>query len=104
MEKLKGFQKKYLRENAHKLKPVVIIGQKGITDHLLQSIDASLSAHELIKIKFIDYKEKQQKKDMLAIIENKEKCEVAGLVGHIAIIFRQNKNPDKRKIVLPVSK
>lgn len=101
MEKLKGFQKKYLREVAHKLKPVVIIGQKGISDPLLKSIDESLAAHELIKIKFIDFKEKPQKKALLETIEAMNQCEVVGLTGHIAIVFKQNKNPDKQKIRLP---
>ena len=32
MKKLESFQRKYLRGLAHKLKPVVLIGQKGLTD------------------------------------------------------------------------
>ncbi|MCG6880306.1 MAG: YhbY family RNA-binding protein [Deltaproteobacteria bacterium] len=38
-DKLEGFQRKYLRGLAHKLKPVVSIGQKGITDTLNRSIN-----------------------------------------------------------------
>jgi RNA-binding protein len=101
MEKLKGSQKKYLREIAHGLKAVVIIGHKGITEPLIQSINESLSAHELIKIKFIDFKEKPQKIAMLETIETMSQCEMIGLTGHVAILFKQNKNPEKRKIKLP---
>ena len=32
MKKLKSFQRKYLRGLSHKLKTVVLIGQKGLTD------------------------------------------------------------------------
>ena len=40
-----------LRGEAHKLKPVVIIGDKGLTDEVLAEIDRSLRAHELIKVR-----------------------------------------------------
>ena len=101
MDTLKGYQKKYLRELAHKLKPVVFVGQKGVTDTLLQSIDASLHAHELIKIKFIDHKEKDQKQSLLTQIEKSLGCGIAGLIGHVAIVYREHPDPEKRKITLP---
>ena len=43
--------KKLLRKNSYSLKPVVIIGQNGLTDAVLSEIDASLNAHELIKVR-----------------------------------------------------
>ncbi|UCF93353.1 MAG: YhbY family RNA-binding protein [Desulfobacterales bacterium] len=64
MKKLDGYQAQYLKGLAHGLKPVVAVGQKGITASLIRSIDAALERHELIKIKFIDFKGKSQKKDL----------------------------------------
>ncbi|MFH1674895.1 MAG: YhbY family RNA-binding protein [Pseudomonadota bacterium] len=52
MKKLKGFQRKYLRGLTHKLKPVVLIGQKGLTDKVLWSTEKAFEDHELIKIKW----------------------------------------------------
>ncbi len=103
MEKLKGFQKKYLRGLAHELKPVVMVGQKGLVEAVIRSLDEALDTHELIKVKFIDFKEKEQKKAITENIEKETGCEVAGLIGHNAIFFRQHKDPDKRKITLPKS-
>ncbi|HEX3060273.1 MAG TPA: YhbY family RNA-binding protein, partial [Usitatibacter sp.] len=40
-----------LRAAAHKLSPIVIIGDKGLTDEVLAEIDRSLKAHELIKVR-----------------------------------------------------
>ena len=57
VENLKSYQKKFLRELAHDLKPIVFIGQKGITPTLLDSLNQALSDHELIKIKFIEFKD-----------------------------------------------
>jgi RNA-binding protein YhbY len=52
MEKLKGFQRKYLRGLANSMKPVVFIGQKGLTPALRLSTENALNRHELIKVKF----------------------------------------------------
>ena len=101
MKKLQGFQKKYLRGLAHGLKPVVFIGQKGLTDTVVQSINEALNSHELIKVKFIDFKEKEHKKKIAETIEQQTGCEQAGMIGHTAIFYRQHTDPQKRKIKIP---
>jgi RNA-binding protein len=101
MEALKGFQKKFLKALAHGRKPVVFIGPKGITDNLIGSIHDALNTHELIKIKFVEFKEKQQKVGMAEVIEAEASCRFVGMIGHIAIFYRQHPDPDKREIKLP---
>jgi len=98
---MKGFQRRYLRGVAHGLKPVVIIGQKGCTDKLLAAINEALNTHELIKIKFIDFKEKAAKEKIIGSLEQKAFCEMVGGIGHIAILYRRHPDPEKRKITLP---
>ena len=99
--KLKGFQKKYLRGLAHKAKPVVFIGRNGITDTLNRSINDALTAHELIKIKYIDFKEKEKKTEIAGIIEKTHGCEMVGMIGHTAMFYRRHPDDEKRKIVVP---
>ena len=101
MKKLTGIQAKHLRGLAHGLKPVVFVGQKGVTDALITSTEQAFERRELIKIKFIDFKEKKQKKDIAEIIEAKTGCFLAGMIGHVAIFYRQHDDPEKRKVVLP---
>jgi RNA-binding protein len=101
MGKLKGFQKKYLRGLAHNLKPVVLIGQKGLTDELIKSADQALDRHELIKVKFNEFKEKGQKAEITAELCKKIRAEMSGTIGHIAILYREQEDPDKKKIFLP---
>mgnify|MGYP001466916955 CR=1 FL=1 len=48
---LSGKQKRYLRGLAHPLKPVVQVGQKGLSEALLKQINMQLDIHELIKVK-----------------------------------------------------
>lgn len=101
---LTSSQAKYLRGLAHNLEPVVFVGQKGFTDTLVQSVDASLTAHELIKIKFIDFKEKAQKQELTEQITKATNSALAGLIGHVAIIYRPHPQTEKRKIKLPAKK
>jgi RNA-binding protein len=101
MDKLKGFQKKYLRGLAHSLKPVVLIGQKGLTNELVKSTDQALNRHELIKIRFNEFKEKEQKAEITEMLCNATNAEVAGAIGHMVILYREQKDPEKKRIVLP---
>ena len=101
MKKLTSIQAKYLRGLAHALKPVVFVGQKGITPALVNSTVEAFQRHELIKVKFVDFKQKEHKKEIAAAIENKTNCRMAGMIGHIAIFYKPHTDPEKRKIVLP---
>ena len=101
MKKLTSGQAKYLRSLAHSLKPVVFVGQKGLTQALANSTVEAFQRHELIKVKFVDFKQKEQKKEIAADIENKTDCRMAGMLGHIAIFYKPHTDPEKRKIVLP---
>ena len=98
---LQGYQRKFLRGLAHRLKPVVLIGQSGLTEAVLKSADAALNNHELIKIKFNAFKEKDRKKKIISAIETKTRSDSVGLIGHTAIFYREQTDPDKRQIQLP---
>lgn len=101
VKKLDTFHKKYLRGVAHHLQPIVFLGQKGVTPAFIDSLNEALNRHELVKIKFIDFKKKQQKQEITDDIEKNTGCELAGMIGHMAVFYRQQKDPKKRKIVLP---
>lgn len=101
MQELKGFQTKYLRGLAHKLQPVVYVGQKGVTDAVSDTLEDALSTHELVKVRFVENKEKNTKKMISTELEKRTGSCLAGLIGHVAIFFRPHPDPDKRKIVLP---
>ncbi|MCG8640995.1 MAG: YhbY family RNA-binding protein [Desulfobacterales bacterium] len=101
MKELKGSQRKYLRGLAHKLNPSAFIGQKGVTPALLEEIEQALDAGELIKVKFVDFKEKDQKTELLENIVSSTRSHLAGMIGHVAILYRQNADVEKRSIKLP---
>lgn len=96
---LSGSQKKYLRGLAHHLKPTVFIGKQGVTEAVMSSLDQALNDHELIKVKFVDFK--GAKKELSREIAEKSSSQLIGLIGNIAIIFRRHPDRDQRKIKLP---
>jgi len=99
MEQLKGAQRKYLRSQAHHLKPLVIIGRNGINEQVTGAVDLALKDHELIKVKFGEFKEDKQ--TISAEIAVTTTSTVVGLIGNIAIFYRQHPEPEKRKIKIP---
>lgn len=101
MEKLKGYERKYLRGLAHGMKPLVLVGQKGVSESLIAAVDEALDTHELIKVKFNEFKEKDQKTEVSEIIETQTGAQLVGMIGHMAIFYREQKDPEKRKIVIP---
>ena len=98
---LRGYQKKFLKGLAHGLKPTVFIGQKGLGPSVVQAIDEALIDHELIKVRFLDSKDKDLKKELTAAIEAATAAQLAGAIGHVAIFYRCHKDPARRKIALP---
>ena len=94
-----GSERRYLRSIAHHLQPVVHIGKTGITPNVLAEIDRALEHHELIKVRFLDFKE--EKKTLSQTIAAETHSEKVGLVGHIAIFYRQHPDPEKRSVSIP---
>ncbi len=101
MKKLEGFQRKFLRGAAHSMKPVVFIGQKGLTPQVVRSAKDAIESHELIKVKFNEFKEKEQKEEISAAIEKEIGAENVGMIGHTVLFYRENETPEKRRITLP---
>ena len=98
MAALTGDQKRKLKSLAHNLKPVVMIGKNGLSEGLLAACDRSLNDHELIKIKFIGFKD--EKKDLMGKITAHTGSELISIIGNIAILFRRNADPDRQQIDL----
>jgi RNA-binding protein len=96
---LAGSQRKYLRGLAHGLKPLVQVGKGGVTSALLAAVNRALDEHELIKVKFVDFKE--EKKELSEEIGRKTKSERVGMIGNVAVFYRQHADPEKRKIRIP---
>ena len=96
--KLTERQKKFLRQQAHSLKPVITTGDKGITDGLVDELNGALEHHELLKVK-IRVGDRDARDEMIEALLDKSDTFLVSRVGNVAALYRpKKKNP---KIVLP---
>ncbi|HUD96113.1 MAG TPA: ribosome assembly RNA-binding protein YhbY [Woeseiaceae bacterium] len=91
-------QKKFLRGLGHKLKPVILVGEAGISDALFKEFDSTIGHHELIKIRV----RAGNRSDRDAILD--ELCRRGSAIrvsriGNTALLYRHN--DDKPRIKLP---
>ena len=93
---LQGFQRKYLRKLAHSLKPVVQVGEAGVSSALLRALGDALLDHELVKVRLRAPEDKRQISRELAQHTESHLC---GLVGHTAILYKPH--PGEPRIDLP---
>jgi len=99
VKSLSGAHRTFLRGLAHSLNPVIQVGKNGITPELIKAVDEALGSHELIKIKFMEFKD--EKKELAAQIGEKTMSENVGMIGNIAIFYREQPDREKRRITLP---
>lgn len=99
MLKLKGFQRSYFMKEAHDLKPVVQIGKGGPSNEVCEAIKKALADHEMIKVKFGDFKE--NRKEIARDIETKVEAVLISVIGNIAIYYKMAEKPEDRKYSLP---
>ena len=91
-------QIKHLRGLAHSLKPVVRIGQRGLTDAVRHELDVALQAHELLKVK-IDTGDRQTRDEIIESLCRDAEATLVQRIGKVATIFRRNE--EKPKVALP---
>ena len=85
---LSAAQRKSLKARAHPLEPVVLVGNKGITDEVLKEVEAALKAHELIKVRAPGLERDARDEAMQTL------CELTGAesvqaIGKVLVIYRK---------------
>ena len=82
-------QRQSLKAQAHQLKPIVMIGQHGLTHQVLSAIEIALTDHELIKIKIVA--DRDTRKKMVEQICAELAAEHIQSIGQISILYRKNR-------------
>ena len=90
-------QIRYLRGLTHHLQPVVMVGEKGLSENVLTEIEVALSYHELIKIKLRT--DRETRTALITQISEKFGAHKIHSIGQVACFFRRN--PKKPVIELP---
>ena len=91
-------QRKILEKAAHDLQPVVIVGGAGVTEGVISMVANSLKAHELLKIKFNEYKD--EKVELTQDICSQCNATLVRIIGNVAILYKEAKKKEDRKYSL----
>jgi RNA-binding protein len=95
---LSNAQKRYLRGLAHDLKPVVMVGAKGVGASLLAELEQALELHELVKVK-VAAEDREQRDAWIAEMVEASQASLVARIGHVAVLYRRSK--DKPLVILP---
>jgi len=84
-------QKRFLRAKAHHLKPVVMVGNAGLSEGVLKEVEIALSHHELIKVRISADRDERQ--TMASAICKNANADLIQIIGGIVILYRPAKKP-----------
>lgn len=91
-------QKKHLRGLGHKLKPVIMVGDAGLSESVLEEYERTLEHHELIKVK-VRVGDRAARDSIIAELCDKSGAELVQRIGNTALLFRAN--PEEPRVLLP---
>jgi len=83
---LTSADKRHLKGRAQLLEPVLKVGRNGIAAPFPASVETELARHELIKIKFVEFKE--QKHELAARLAEETGSALVQVVGNVAVLYR----------------
>ena len=95
---LTAAQTRFLRGQAHDLKALLQIGNKGVTPAFIAELDAVLEQHELVKVK-VAGEDRDTRDSMIEDLADKVDAALVQRIGHTAVLYRPSK--ERRHIVLP---
>lgn len=98
MIELTSKQRKELEKAAHDLNPVVIVGGAGVTEGVVTMVANSLKVHELLKIKFNEYKD--EKVELTQVICDQCDATLVRIIGNVAILYKEAEKEADRKYSL----
>ncbi len=96
-------QRKSLKKQAHSLKPVIMVGNAGITDSLLAELNSTLEHHELIKVK-VSAGERDARDAAIGKLVKASSSVLVGRVGNIATLYRAPKKGSKKEARVKLAK
>jgi RNA-binding protein len=86
-EELSNRELRELKARGQLLRPVIFIGKEGVSPGVVKSLDEALAHHQLVKVKFADFKE--QKKELAPVLAEKTNARLVMRVGNVAVLFRR---------------
>jgi RNA-binding protein len=87
MVPLTNAETRALKARAQRLKATLKIGKEGLSPQFIAALDDELKHHELVKVKFDNFKE--QKKELAPQVAEKTGSHLVTRVGNVVVVFRR---------------
>ncbi|MDE1506573.1 ribosome assembly RNA-binding protein YhbY [Ligilactobacillus salivarius] len=100
--KLRGKQKRYLRSEAHHLKPIFQIGKDGLSEVWLDEVLKALDKRELLKVNILQ-NSLVEVEDVKEFIENNSDAQVIQTIGNVLVLFKKSNKAENQKISVKVA-
>ena len=100
--KLRGKQKRYLRSEAHHLKPIFQIGKDGLSEVWLDEVLKALDKRELLKVNILQ-NSLVEIEDVKEFIENNSDAQVIQTIGNVLVLFKKSGKAGNQKISVKVA-
>jgi RNA-binding protein len=99
MSDLTSKQRAHLRSLAHHLKPIVQVGNEGVTRPLLKTVEEAFNTRELLKVKVLEGAPDGPRETADLFVAALEGVHVAQTIGRTIVLYRPD--PEEPEIVLP---
>lgn len=91
-------QKRFLKSEAHHLKPIFQVGKGGVNENLIKQVEEALEVRELIKVSILQNCE-EDKDDVAETVSKGTDAELVQVIGKTIVLYKESLN--KKKIELP---
>ena len=92
---LSSADKKHYRAIAHNLNPVIIVGDKGLSEGLIDEVNRALRDHELIKVK-VAIGDRDDRASLINDLVEKTASKLVQSIGKVAVILKKNNKPNPK--------
>jgi RNA-binding protein len=86
LEPLNNSQIRKFKAAAQRLEPMLKVGKAGLSEGFIRSVDVALTQHELVKIKFAEFK--AEKKELAPQLAEKTASHLIMRVGNVMVLHR----------------
>jgi RNA-binding protein len=90
-DELSNRELRALKARAQLLKPMLKVGKDGLSPAFLKAVDETLTHHDLVKVKFEEFKE--ERKELGPKLAESVSAKTIMAVGHVVVLYRRKPEP-----------
>ncbi|GEN47461.1 ribosome assembly RNA-binding protein YhbY [Ligilactobacillus pobuzihii] len=92
---LRGKQKRFLRSQAHNLRPLFQIGKDGLSENWLKNVNAAIEKRELLKVSILQ-NSLVDEDEVIEFVESNSSIQVVQKIGHVLVLYKKSSDKDNR--------